>query len=159
MQADVSLATRDYRTLTAGFLAIGSVLFIASAIVQVFGFHGVATGDRVYAIAELSSVIPALLAVGAVAMLGRRSSARWPVTIARIAAVIIIAASVYGIGYALFAHVSLTSSGDSTFIAVFKENWSYRVGAAIRFAGAGLVAIGALALSLRSWSAERPAVG
>src|SRR6476646_1906544 len=72
MQMDSELGAttgRDYWTLMAGFLGIGSVLLIAAAVVQSLGYGGASILDRLYAIAEQSSVLPPILVVGAVAML------------------------------------------------------------------------------------------
>ena len=157
VEGDLRASTeRDFSTLAAGFLAIASVVLIAAAVVRVFGFGGVAITSRIYAAASQSSLLPAVLAVGAVALLARRTPTSWPVTIARIAALIIIATSLYGIGYALLArHEGPQALGDTHFIALITANWSYRVGDALVFVCGGLVAIAALTLSLRSTSTQR----
>jgi hypothetical protein len=154
------LSGRDYWVLTAACLAVASVLLIGSAMVEVFGFDGTPIRDRIYAIAEQSSVLPPLLAVGAISMMTvRRSHARWPVTIARITAVVVIVAALYGLGYALFTHhEDPQTSGGGTYFAFVTENWGYRLSGALRFVSAGLLAIGAIVLSFRPWSVERSAV-
>jgi len=139
---------RDRWVFVSGCLAIASILVIVSGIVNVFGFQGVSVRDRVFSASESAGAFPALLAVGAVAMIRARGTAsRWPVSLARAGSVIVIIATAYGLWYSLVVRTDFPApSASPSYVAFVTENWAYRLSGVLRFVVAGVLAVGALAL-------------
>jgi hypothetical protein len=130
-----------------------AALEIASKVVEVFGFLGTSTRDRIFAIAESAGVVPVLLVVVAILILRtRHASARWPVAVGRGVAVVVVVASIYGLWYVIFVHTDFPSADISqSYVAFVTRNSALRFSGVIRFASAGVLAVGALRFA--SWPA------
>ncbi len=149
---DTQGSGRDRWIFVSGCLAIASILAIASGIVIVFGFQGASIRDRLLSASEAAGVVPALLAVGAVATIRARGAAsRWPVSLARLSSVVVIIATAYGLWYSLAVRTDFPAhSASRNYFAFVTQNWAYRLFGVFHFLAPGVLAVGALALSART---------
>jgi hypothetical protein len=155
VQAGSDEAGRDQHDVwffMSGCLVLAAVLDIAAQVVQVFGFQGTLTRDRIFSVAEAAGVFPALLVVVAIAIMRTRGDPPgWPVSVARAVAAVVVLGSIYGLWYVIFVRTVVAQPDVSqSYIAFVTQNSAYRWSGVLRFVSAGVIALGVLRFA--SWS-------
>ncbi|MCU1430430.1 MAG: hypothetical protein JWL83_4430 [Actinomycetia bacterium] len=167
--AEVSTSRTALLDLVATFLPLIALVMILGNVVQVFGLRGFSAREGFYLAAlDVSSPIPALVALAAVVILGagdRRADNRMT-TLTRAGAealsLLVVVAAVATIWHALTVHVHIpgpnsTNTASLTF-GLGDGVWAYRLEQALRALSAAVPAGLTLYVSRRQRTVERDRV-
>jgi hypothetical protein len=147
-------------------LVVASGFVVVAALVRPLGSSGTSARDRVFEACQMLGILPASLALAAVALtaLSRnrldeslRASSRRVVRGAAIIGVLIAAAALYSAAYLLLVHQRFPSTfATETFVGFATVRWAWRISGVLDALAAGLIGATTIVVARRGSRALPP---